>query len=87
MDPFEKLLTDLVAHMMTAWQLEESRESPLGELAAESAAVLQFYREQHRSFVLDQGDETRRRFDPPSPVYDAVDPKHWSDPWRREHGK
>lgn len=59
-DPFEKLLTNLVEHMIESWYLEENRESPLGELCAEAAAVLQFYREQRAS---------------PNPVYDAVELK------------
>ena len=47
MDPFEKLLTDLVDHMKAEWQSFDDWTSPLGELTAEAAAVLQFYREQH----------------------------------------
>lgn len=88
MDPFEKLLTQLVEHMMVAWQLEENRESPLGELCAEAAAVLQFYREarlspqgssraippHHEAIELQPGGKLTKGY-------------HWSDPWRHEHGK
>lgn len=55
MDPFEHLLTTLVVNMMHAWQLSEDRTSPLGELCAEAAAVLQFYREQHKATLLPPG--------------------------------
>lgn len=72
MDPFEKLLAQLVERMTQAWQLEENRESPLGELAAEAAAVLHFYRGQGASLRPQVG---RRAIEP-----------HWSDPWKREYG-
>ena len=71
MDPFERLLTSLVEHMMQAWQLEPDRAHPLGELAAEAAAVLQFYRER----------EAR-----PSPkVSGRALQLHWSDEWKQQH--
>lgn len=70
-DPFERLLTELVEHLMVAWQQEENRAHPLGELAAEAAAVLQFYR------------ECRARSAPQ--VRDRAIP-HWSHAWRQDHG-
>ena len=48
MDPFERLLSDFVDHITGAWMAMDDRTNPLGELAAEAAALLQFYREQHR---------------------------------------
>lgn len=88
MDPFERLLTSLVEHMMMAWQLEEHQESALGELAAEAAAVLQFYRERAST-----SPQVTVRATPPQ--HEAVELKagkaqkgyHWSDTWRQDHGE
>ncbi len=75
MDPFERLLTSLVEHMMQAWQLEPDRAHPLGELAAEAAAVLQFYREREprpSPKVSGRGD-----------TFTLHPDQHWSHEWKR----
>ena len=70
MDPFEKLLADLVDHMKAEWQSFDNWTSPLGELTAEAAAVLAFYREQ-RASISPQGSMR------------ALGEQHWSTTWRR----
>lgn len=77
MDPVEKLLTGLVEHLMVAWQLEENRAHPLGELAAEAAAVLQFYQE-HKARSAPQVRD--RAMEPVQ-----MEPVHWSHEWRRTY--
>ena len=91
MDPFEHLLRDFVDHITGAWIAMDDRTSPLGELAGEAAALLQFYRERQAARLVDLGIKF---IDPPHeeprlpPKVDSRGDTGWGQHWSdSKHGK